>query len=124
MFRDDAQRAAVCNSFLVHVSKPPLFTAEGPIPLAFDLLEACSWSSGERAFLHLAWTLWDAEKAVPFMDVVGSLDSRSYALLAGFIAALGEGSPAIDRWLASAHKSRPPPHALRMVDSVNSDREE
>jgi hypothetical protein len=100
MFRDDTQRAAVCNALLRHFGKPPLFTPERPTAEALRMRdEGCPWSSGERAFFRLAWTLWNDSNQVPFMDVVGNLDKRSCDALGGFIVALGDGSEAIDAWL-------------------------
>jgi hypothetical protein len=100
MFRNDAQLAAVCNAFLRHFGKPPLFTPDGPTAEAIRMRdEGCPWSSGERAFFRLAWTLWNDDNQVPFMDVIRSLDARSCAVLASFLVAQCDGAEAIDEWL-------------------------
>lgn len=100
MFRDDKQCAATCNAFLRYFGKSDLFTPDGPAREALAMRDqGCPWSSGERPVYQLAWTLWNDDNVVPFMDVLRSLDARSCAFLASFIPSWVEGSVGIDAWL-------------------------
>jgi hypothetical protein len=106
LFRDSAQRAAVSNTFLEHVGKPLLFTLEGPMEIALDMLEfGCPWEGEPKAVYRLAWTLWDADHHVPLMDIVQGLGPERLRLLAGLLAAVADGHAAIDTWLAANHRT-------------------
>jgi len=100
MFRDDQQRAAVCNAFLQHFGKPALFHASGPKPEALEYSRSgYPGSSKEADFFRLAWSLWSSESDIGFMDLVGGLDERSLTFLGEFVAALGRPSSELDAWV-------------------------
>lgn len=101
MFRNEAQRVAVCNTFLTHFYKAPLFSESGPSPVAIEYAEhGCPWSSKEAAFFRLAWRLWtgEFEKSPAILYLLHGLDNRSLELLAGFILAL-RSEDGLDAWV-------------------------
>lgn len=109
MFRNDQQRAAVCNAFLHHIGKPLLFTSDGASSTAVRYAsEGCPWSSKESDFFRVAWALWSNEAArdVPFTELISGLDARSCLFLSRFLLALATGSDGLDVWLAELERTR------------------
>lgn len=88
MFRDDEQRAAVCNAFLEHFGKPRLFASDGASARAIEYArEGYPGSSKEADFFRAAWALWSNEQDIGFVELLGGLDRRSREFLASFVAA-------------------------------------
>lgn len=67
MFRDDQQRAAVCQVLCARVGRQPLWTLTGPTTAAEELLKAGGGplSHGEKVMLFVAWALWMGRVSSP-----------------------------------------------------------
>lgn len=102
MFRSDAQLARVCWAFCARARLGRLWTEEGPTDEAMALLESDggALSSGERAVVLIAWSLWNGQGHVTVADALHRLDGTSLTMLGKLLLAVAGGGSAIDAWLA------------------------
>lgn len=101
MFRDDQQRAAVCQVLCGRVGRQSLWTPTGPTPPAEELLQAGGGplSHGEKVMLFIAWALWNGEGNLTLSEVINTLDGGNLELVGGLLVAMSGGSKAIEGWL-------------------------
>ena len=104
-FRDDAQRALVCITLLNSLGMGLLWSEHGPTEAAIEIWEKHKfgpWSHGEQIIWGLAWALWagDDNPAVPFGEIIYTLDATRLSLVGNLVAALGNES-SIDDWIAA-----------------------
>ncbi len=113
MFRSDAQLARVCRAFCARARLGRLWTEEGPTDEAMALLESDggALSSGERAVVLIAWSLWNGQGHVTVADVLHRLDGTSLTMLGKLMVAGARGSEAIDAWLTETEESLRRGHA-------------
>ena len=114
MFRNDRQISAVAQALLARVNHPGWWTPDGPAPEACDLVEAGAGelSAGERALLHLAFTLWNGWEGGRMRELL-SLDAGNLAAVGDLLTAISLGPEAVDTWL---DEHRPPPQAGEQME--------
>lgn len=102
MFRDDRQRARVCQALCALVGFPSLWTDEGPSPRAKELLEADGGplSHGEKVMLFTAWALWNGRGGLTLTELVDTLDRDNLTAVGELLSAYAQGPDALDAWLA------------------------
>lgn len=107
MFRDDRQVSAVARALLARVHHPEWWTPDGPAPEACELVEAGApkQSAGERALLHLAFTLWNGWEAGRMRELL-SLDAGNLAAVGDLLTALSIGPESVDTWLDEQRAAR------------------
>lgn len=102
MFRNDQQRAAVCDTLTAWIRGPGHFwTAAGELPTeaAVQVLEGHDpLSGGERRMVLFAWALWNGSGDLLVADILNVLDRPRLKLLGGLFAAMCGGPVALDRW--------------------------
>lgn len=69
-------------------------------------------SSGERAVVLIAWSLWNGQGHVTVADALHRLDGTSLAMLGKLLVAVASGDSAIDAWLAETEASLVRGHRL------------
>ena len=107
MFRDDRQIGEVARALLARVNHPEWWAPGGPTPEACALVEAGAGkqSAGERALLHLAFTLWNGWKGGRMRELL-SLDSGNLAAVGDLLTAMSLGPEAVDAWLDEQRDER------------------
>jgi hypothetical protein len=101
VFRDDHQRAAVCQILCARVGRESLWTLTGPSPTAEQLLRAGggALSHGEKVMLFVAWALWNGEGELTLNEVLNTLDGGNLRMVGELLVAISAGSEAIEGWL-------------------------
>jgi hypothetical protein len=103
MFRDDKQRAAVCNRILELARLPPGWVNGEATKTIVRWRTSSPHSSGERVMIALAWTVWNgdmiAERRLALAEVIDHLDNERLADVGMLLLAIAGGAKSIDRWL-------------------------
>jgi hypothetical protein len=101
MFRDDTQRAKVCNALTFWIRGRGLWQVDPPAPLreAQTLLRT-GISSSEATVLRFAWSCWNNSSHAKFdgRDLHG-LDDERMRLVGSLFVAMASGERAISAWL-------------------------
>jgi hypothetical protein len=99
LFRNDKQRATVCEALCAQVGLRDFWTEEGPSAQAKELLkeEGGTMSSGERIMFLTAWAVWNGHGKVLFADVIERLDDTNLEAVGNLLVAFATDS--IDEWL-------------------------
>ncbi len=102
MFRDDRQRARVCQALCALVGFPTFWTDAGPSPRVKELLEADGGplSHGEKVMVFVAWALWNSRGGLTIAELVDTLDRENLTAIGELLSALANGPAALDAWLA------------------------
>lgn len=101
MLRNDRQAAACARALLAPVGLHALWTAYGPTPRAEKLYAAngAGLSESARALLLLSFALWNGTRA---MAACGAwLDAERLADVGKLLAAVEQGSEAVNAWLVA-----------------------
>lgn len=109
MFRNEKQRAAVCQRLTGSVHSGVFWTADGPTELALFHRKPRGLSHGESLMIRLAWNVWNAENKAPAIhELWETLDSKRLALVGAFLVAMADTSGrALDTWIADQQAPRP-----------------
>ncbi len=101
MFSNRLQVAQVCRTLTHGIARVELFTAGGPSSEAQALRqnEGSALSGGDRAFLELAFWLWEGGQSPRLSALVELVDRTRLRMVGTLLVALSEGASAIDRWL-------------------------
>lgn len=105
MFRDQVQRARVCQALLAGGPLEHLWSEQGPTEEAEALCETngATLDQADALLLSAAWSLWDGRGWASLGDLLGApLAANALVRLASLLLALGSsrGPAAIDEWLA------------------------
>jgi hypothetical protein len=103
MFKDDQQRAYVCKVLLGSLGMGRYWTEHGPTEEAKDIWmkwKSGPWSHGEKIIWGLAWSLWtgDDDPAIPFGEIIYTLDGDRLKLVGSLVVAL-HSSSALQKWI-------------------------
>lgn len=110
-FRDDRQVAQVCVALCSRVGVGDLWTADGPGPGAFAVLEGRSpLSSGQQVMVLAAWAFWNAEGGLTLARLLDVLDPKNMRAVADLLVAASQGSGAVDTWLRQYGQPLPLSH--------------
>lgn len=100
LFRNDQQRAAVCEALCAKAGLVALWTTnDGPSEKAKQLLteNGRPMSTGERIMFLAAWAIWNGEGTVLLADVIERLDDSNLETVGTLLVALAQGG--IESWL-------------------------
>lgn len=99
LFRNDQQRAAVCETLCAKVGLTSFWTKDGPSEKAKQLFRqhGGGMSTGEWIMFRAAWTVWNGDGKVLLADVIERLDNSNLETIGTLLVALAQGG--IDGWL-------------------------
>jgi hypothetical protein len=97
MFRNDEQRARVCEALCAWMNKGPMWTEDGPTEQALAWQEESPLSSGERVLLGIAWACWNDSNLGPHFVELFRLDRERSRMVGELVIAMG--SSGFDSWL-------------------------
>lgn len=103
MFRDDAQRAQVCEALLAPLLLGGLWTPAGPTARARELLDAgrSGLTSSESMLLRLAWVLWDGSEELSVKELLTLAPTEGLTTFGWLLLALQAGPQGVDEWLSA-----------------------
>lgn len=98
MFRNDHQKCEALSLLLEPVRLDRLWNQNGPTPEAAQRREV-GGSPGERVMVRAAWDLWNGTGGVRLAEMLNTLDSVNFQLLATLLLAVDLGSDWVDLWI-------------------------
>ena len=99
LFRNDQQRAAVCQALCEKAGLQSLWTPAGPSERATQLLRQYggTLSTGEHLMFLTAWAVWNGDGEVLLADLIERLDSSNLETLGTLLVAFAQDG--IDEWV-------------------------
>lgn len=102
MFRDDKQRAKVCQRLVEIAGRIEVMwdEREGPTSMAiFAKNGGLGVSKGEQLMIQAAWDFWNGSGHMKLAEAFHTLDSFNLTALGELLTAASRQSFAVDEWL-------------------------
>lgn len=102
-FRDERQRARVCQILCERVGIAGAFTAhEGPTILARRILrhDQHLYNRAQVVMVLLAWALWDGSGELGVPVLIYTLDREHMQAVASVLLEIGNGPRSLDEWIS------------------------
>lgn len=105
MFRDDRQKAAVCNVLTNWIWKGDFWDEDTPKATSLTIETAKrdgdTMSSGEHRMFLLAWELWTGEPALQLDEIIRGFTPNQLRQVGSLLMAIADGADEIDNWLSA-----------------------
>lgn len=106
-FRDQDQLNRACAILAAGIGCPQAWTVKGPLSWNDLTTLYGPLSDGQRVVLQVCFDMFNGSGRAVFSDLLSKVDKPNIKRVSSLLAALGDGTFAVDRWINNRITSLP-----------------